>query len=275
MKNLFFIFSLLLIVNSTKAEGKDHIIYDHSMVHYMALTGSGSLDINPVLNLNACTGSGTIDLNFMQEAGDIIMWNDGSDDIKRVGLGGGEYFVDLTIDDCDTTIFFNLDFPEILTASVTSAEDKNCVNSSLGSFTVNTVGGEGPFTYSVNGEAFQTSNEFNDLEEGSYIVDITDANGCQTQVSQDIRCVGCRISGNPVRSGDDFFVDVYFGDNTETAELSIYNTNGRRVKGVIDVPVTNGEVNSFPVTADLDAGMYVVLIVGDSISFSRQLVVTE
>lgn len=275
MKNLLFIFSFMLVALVAKGEGKDHIMYDHTLVNYMALTGSGSTDINPVLNLNPCTGSGTIDLDFFPGAGDVILWNDGSDDVKRVGLGDGEYFVDLTIDDCDTTIFFNLDFPETLTAVVSNPINKNCVNNSLGSFSVNPVGGEGPYTYSVNNEPFQTSNEFNNLEEGNYIIDVTDANGCQTQVIQDIRCVGCKISGNPVISGNDFFVDVFFGDNTETAELTIFNSNGRRVKGPIDVPVVNGEVNSFPVTADLSAGMYVVLIKGESISFSRQLVVIE
>lgn len=280
MKNLLFIFSFLLFALGAKGEGKDHIIFDHNMVSYLALTGSGTIDIDPMLNLNPCTGSGTIDLNFVQGPNDFILWNDGSDDVTRVGLGDGEYFVDLSLDGCDTTIFFNLEFPDLLTAVVTDPIDKNCLNGtltnpSLGSFVVTTTGGEGPYTYSVNNQPFQTSNAFTDLEEGSYVVDITDANGCQTQVSQDIRCVGCKLSGNPVRKDDQFFVDVFFGDETETAELSIYNTNGRKVKGVIDVPVVNGEVNSFPVTADLDAGMYVVLIVGDSISFSRQLIVID
>ncbi len=280
MNNLLIVFSFLLIAVSGKAEGKDLSTFDHAMASYISLTGSGSLDLNPLLNLNACTGSGTIDLNFSQGSTDIILWNDGSDDVKRVGLGDGEYFVDLVIDGCDTTLFFNLDFPDLLTATVTNASNKNCVegtasNPILGSFNVAVSGGEGPYIYSLNDQPFQTSNAFTGLEEGTYVVDITDANGCQAQVVQEIKCVGCRISGNPVQRGSQFFVDVFFGDNSETAELSIFNSNGRRVQDIIDVPVINGEVNSFPVTADLDAGMYVVLIKGDSISFSRQLIVTE
>ena len=279
MKNYLLIFSFIFIAFGAKGEGKN-IKHSESILSFYALSGSGSLDINPLLNLNACTGSGTIDLNFNQGITDIIQWNDGSDDVVRVGLGEGEYSVDLTIDGCDTTIVFNLDYPDLLSVTVTDFEDKNCVtgtssNPDLGSFTVTPVGGEGPYTYSINNSAFDISNNFTELEEGTYVVDVIDANGCEAQVSQDIRCVGCSIEGNPVLSGDDFFVNVFFGDASETAELTIYNSNGRKVIDAIDVPVVNGEVNSFPVTADLDAGMYIVLIVGDSISFSRQLIVVE
>ena len=279
MKNYLMIFSFLLIAFAVKGEGKN-LAHSESLLNFYALSGSGSLDINPLLNLNACTGSGTIDLNFDQGITDIIEWNDGSDDIVRVGLGEGEYSVDITIDGCDTTIVFNLDYPDLLSASVTDFQDKNCVegtvsNPSFGSFTVTPIGGEGPYTYSLNNAPFQASNQFTNLEGGTYVVDVLDANGCEAQVSQEIRCVGCSIDGNPVQSGDDFFVNVFFGDASETAQVTVYNSNGRKVIDAIDMPVVNGEVNAFPVTADLDAGMYIVLIVGDSISFSRQLIVVE
>ncbi len=279
MKNYLIIFSLLLVAFAAKGEGKN-LATSHSLLSMYALSGSGSLDINPLLNLNACTGSGTIDLNFSQEITDIVLWNDGSTDIVRVGLGEGEYSVDVTRDGCDTTLVFNLDYPDQLLASVTNFQDKNCVegtvsNPSTGSFDVTPIGGEGPYTYSINGGVFQSSNSFSGLEAGNYVVDVIDANGCEAQVAQEIRCVGCSIAGNPVQSGDDFFIDVFFGDASETAEVTVYNANGRKVIDAIEMPVVNGEVNAFPVTADLDAGMYIVLIVGDSISFSRQLIVVE
>lgn len=279
MKHLLIVFSFLILALAARGEWSDNTHID-KLGAFMALSGSGSLNISPLFNLDACTGSGTIDLNFNQGMSDIILWNDGSNEIERFGLPEGDYSVDLIVDGCDTTIFFSLDFPDMLTATVVNAEDKNCVegtfsNPSFGSFDVNPIGGEGPYTYRVNGGLAQTSNQFDQLEGGTYTVEVTDANGCQAQVTQEIRCVGCSLSNNPVRSGDDFFVDVFFGDETETAELRIYNSNGRLVQSGIDIPVTNGEVNSFPVTADLDAGMYVVLIIGDSISFSRQLIVIE
>jgi hypothetical protein len=278
MKNVLILFSFLLLAAFVRVEGKNTSNINWNS--FAAMSGSGALNINPNVIRDLCTGSGTIDLNFNQGIADLVTWNDGSDDVTRVGLGGGDYSVDLTIDGCDTTLFFTLDFPETLMATVTNAEDKNCVegtvsNPSFGSFDVSVTGGEAPYLYSVNGEPFQTSNQFGTLGEGTFVVDVTDANGCMTQVSQDIRCVGCKISPNPVVSGGDFLVDVFFGDETETAELRIYNSNGRLIESGIDIPVVNGEVNSFPVTADLDAGMYVVLIIGDSISFSRQLIVID
>lgn len=279
MKNYLIIFSFLLFAFAAKGEGKD-LANSNSLLSFYALSGSGSLDIDPIINLDACTGSGTIDLNFSQGITDLILWNDGSTDVIRVGLGEGDYSVDLTIDGCDTTILFPIEYPDLLTATVTNFQDKNCVegtasNPSFGSFDVTPVGGEGPYSYSLDGGIFQSSNSFTGLEAGTYVVDVIDANGCETQLSQEVRCVGCSISGNPVQRGDDFFVDVFFGDASETAEVTVYNANGRKVIDAIEMPVVNGEVDSFPVTADLDAGMYIVLIVGDSISFSRQLIVVE
>lgn len=281
MRHFLLLSSLLFFALLAKGNGENMYLLN-STSHLMSMTGSGTtLNVNPLFNLDVCTGSGTIDLNFNPGITDMIIWNDGSTDVERYGLGNGEYFVDLTIDGCDTTIVFNLEFPDILTATVSNSVDKNCVTGTasspdLGSFTVSPLGGEAPYIYSINNNIdFQTSNTFDNLEDGTYVVDITDANGCETQVIQEIRCVGCSISNNPVQSGSQFFVDVFFGDETETAELQIFNSIGRRVVSGIDIPVTNGEVNAFPVDVDLDAGMYTVLIIGDSISFSRQLVVVE
>lgn len=279
MRLILLLFSLSLLAYGLKGERDNETDMNH-LRSFFALSGSGSIDINPILDLDDCNGSGTINLNFDQDITDIILWNDGSTEIIRNDLPSGEYSVDLTIDGCDTTLLFALDFPETLMASVTNARDKNCVegtiaNPSFGSFQVAVSGGDDPYSYSLNGQPFGFSSEFTNLPEGDYTVDILDANGCQAQVFHSVRCIGCHISGNPVIRGNDFFVDVFFGDETETAELSIYNSNGRRVVSGIDVPLVNGEVNSFPVTADLEPGMYVVLIAGDSISFSRQLVVIE
>jgi hypothetical protein len=279
MKQLFTIFSFCLLAFVVRGEGKYNDTYLSNMASFMAMTGSGSLDINPLFDSNPCTASGSIDLNLTQGTLESILWNDGSTQVIRQGLGDGEYFVDLTIDGCDTTLFFNLEFPDLLAASVSNLKNKNCVegtvsNPILGSFNVNTFGGEAPYTYSLNGQV-QVSNVFSNLEEGTYVVDITDANGCQAQVVQEIKCIGCRISGNPVKKGSQFFVDVFFGNNTEYVKLSIYNSNGRRVRGPIQIAVINGQVDGYPITADMDAGMYLVLLEGDSISFSRQLIVVD
>jgi len=274
-KNLFFVLTFLLVASIVKSEGKDHILYDHNFFHSFALSGSGTLDIVPILDLDTCAATGVVDLNFELGPDDIITWSDGSQELIRTDITAGDYAVDLTVDGCDTTIYFNFDFPDKLIANVTDFDNQNCIQGDLGTISVGANGGKTPYVYSIESPIFQSSNIFNNLEADDYTITILDANGCTTQVEQRLRCVGCKISGNPVRTGDEFFVDAFFGDTSETAELKIYNTNGRCVLGPIEVPVVNGEIDSFPVTADLDPGMYVVLIVGESLSFSKQLIVIE
>ena len=55
--------------------------------------------------------------------------------------------------------------------------DALCGNNN-GSITVNGSGGTPPYQYSINGTTYQSSNIFNGLSGGNYIITIKDANGC-------------------------------------------------------------------------------------------------
>jgi gliding motility-associated-like protein len=50
---------------------------------------------------------------------------------------------------------------------------------SKGSATLNVTGGQGPYTFSINGSEPQNSPSFSNLNYGNYIITITDANGCK------------------------------------------------------------------------------------------------
>lgn len=58
------------------------------------------------------------------------------------------------------------------TETVTNA---TCTNTTAGSITINTTGGLAPYTYSINGGAFQTSNVFNGLTQGPKTITVKDA----------------------------------------------------------------------------------------------------
>ena len=62
-------------------------------------------------------------------------------------------------------------------ASTEVVSNASCTNPNGGSITVNATGGFGPYTYSINGGAFQTSNLFSGLTQGPKTITIKDA-GC-------------------------------------------------------------------------------------------------
>lgn len=64
--------------------------------------------------------------------------------------------------------------PLHLTAIITSSV--SCVSN--GAIMVNTIGGQAPYTYSINGSPYQTSNNFSNLNAGVYTITVRDSNEC-------------------------------------------------------------------------------------------------
>jgi hypothetical protein len=97
-----------------------------------------------------------------------------------------------------------------LTSSVV---DAGC-GTSNGSITITATGGEAPYTYRLNQEAFQNNNVFANLTNGSFSVTVRDNNGCETietinvtsglSLASDIKPIietNCAISGCHVGGG--------------------------------------------------------------------------
>jgi gliding motility-associated-like protein len=57
---------------------------------------------------------------------------------------------------------------------------------STGTITINASNGATPYTYSINGTSYQTSNVFSNLSSGSYTVRVRDNNGCTFDVTATI-----------------------------------------------------------------------------------------
>lgn len=68
-------------------------------------------------------------------------------------------------------------------AATTSATGANCNGSFDGSVSVTASGGTAPYIYSIDGENFQSSSVFSELESGTYTITIEDAGGCQLTVT--------------------------------------------------------------------------------------------
>lgn len=95
-------------------------------------------------------------------------------------LGAGTYCVTVTdVNDCSQEACITLDAPEELAVSL-SSEDLTCGGAGDGSITSAVTGGTAPFSYSWTGPGNFTSTQANlsSLNEGTYCVTVTDANGC-------------------------------------------------------------------------------------------------
>ncbi|MNF29642.1 hypothetical protein D3C84_103510 [compost metagenome] len=93
-------------------------------------------------------------------------------------LMAGTYNV-LVKDDngCITYTIAVITQPSLLTTTAT-VTDLNCNGSNDGSITINTSGGQTPYTYSINGLHYQPENYFSNLTAGTYNVIAKDAKGC-------------------------------------------------------------------------------------------------
>lgn len=71
-----------------------------------------------------------------------------------------------------------MEYGNPLNVNVNTAEtlvNASCTNTTAGSITINASGGIAPYTYSINGGAFQSSNVFNGLTQGAKTITVKDS----------------------------------------------------------------------------------------------------
>jgi len=86
-----------------------------------------------------------------------------------------------------------------LTGTVTTAST-SCNGAANGSITATPGNGASPYTYSIDGGAFQASNIFNNLAAGTYAIVIRDAAGCATAPIPATVTVGPALTGTATAS---------------------------------------------------------------------------
>src|SRR5690606_17749386 len=100
-----------------------------------------------------------------------------------------------------------------LTSSITSSSNPSCEGNTSGTATVTASGGTGLYTYLwSNGQTTQTATG---LTAGTYLVTVTDANGC-TSVSSILLTDPTGITATITSSSN----NVCFGDELGTATVS-------------------------------------------------------
>ncbi|WP_348713860.1 T9SS type B sorting domain-containing protein, partial [Tenacibaculum sp. 190524A05c] len=134
-------------------------------------------DANAILSATAAGGLG----NYMYElleSGTVVAGPQSSDTFDSIGPG--TYSIRVTSQDCivETGTFEIVD-PPLLEVTETHV-DVSCNGSTDGSITINATGGTGSYVYEIDTDPgrFQTSNEFNNLPAGTYVVTTQDERGC-------------------------------------------------------------------------------------------------
>ncbi|MFK8005402.1 MAG: S8 family serine peptidase [Saprospiraceae bacterium] len=168
-------------------------------------------------------------------------------------LAPGTYQISVTDgNDCETMIEAMIEEPSELTASISSQQSVDCFGENTGFVSLNSNGGSGTVTYTLNG-ASNTTGDFSNLTSGNYVVGIADENGCETTVEFEI--------DEPAELVVNIFaqqsVDC-FGENTGSISL---NSNGGL--GIITYTL-NGASNSTGDFSNLISGIYVVDLVDEN-----------
>jgi len=165
--------------------------------------GCGSDDEDPVdcnaANLQA-TVSNVVDATCAQENGGFdLMVSGGSGPYELTIQGSGTQSIpsgistieglaadsyNLTIRDtngCSTTANVNINDVNNLAAD-SQIQASGC-ESSAGAITIDAIGGQEPYSYSLDGGAVQAENIFSGLGPGDYTALVTDDDGCETSLT--------------------------------------------------------------------------------------------
>lgn len=114
------------------------------------------------------------------------IWQNGQTQPSRDNLVSGTYPIQVSDkNNCSLDTFALLSDPPELAILDIDATDVLCFGEKTGVVSLLGTGGTAPYAYSVAGLAFRADNTFRNLEAGTYVASVRDANGCTS--SQEIR----------------------------------------------------------------------------------------
>lgn len=134
------------------------------------------------------------------------------------------------------------------TLSVTDASSCTAVD---GKIVVTASGGIPPYSYSLNGAAFKTSNTFEALPQGSYQVTVQDSRGCTAAKTASVNAVGSTLAATSSTTKDSQCFPPHDG------AVNIIPSGGT---APYQVSFNNGSFGSSTNFNGLDAGSYRALV---------------
>lgn len=137
-----------------------------------------------------------------------------------------------------------------LSVRVDAKQDPTLCNSIDGSITVSGSGGEAPYTYKINDDAFQSSNSFQHLGPGSYTITIKDSHGCENSSQVEISSPTSTLNATVTVTTD----TECFSDN---GSITVAATEG---KPPYTYQFENGSFGSVSTFTGLKFGNYTVTV---------------
>jgi len=145
--------------------------------------------VNPIVSQITCNGAnnGSINLNLTGGIAPVALtWSDGSTaGLIRNNLAPGTYTASISDGTpCFIVRTFTIiqPLPLVLSANLTNSFD--CTITNTGAIDLVVVGGTLPYTYSWSNGA--TTEDLSNLTSGNYLVNVTDANGCNANAQYPI-----------------------------------------------------------------------------------------
>ncbi len=178
-----------LTFNGLIAGTYDITVYDNNGCEFTVATTVNQpsdtlgIQLNSVLD-NLCNGdnSGVIDLIGTGGTGPYAYSVDGNPSVSSGlfnGLEAGDH--DIQIVDANLCVFdtlITLAEPDTLVLTLTNADDLLCNGDNSGTITVAATGGVLDYEFNLDGGTYSSSEMFDGLAAGTYIVGVLDANGC-------------------------------------------------------------------------------------------------
>lgn len=113
-----------------------------------------------------------------------FVWNTAATTEDINNLPGGSYSVTVTdANGCSETIASVVTESPALIINATITGAVTCAGGSDATLTITVNGGTAPYSYTLNGAAYQVDSVFNNLTPGAYVVSVRDAQGCVTSTA--------------------------------------------------------------------------------------------
>lgn len=160
-----------------------------------------------------------------------FLWNTNAttEDINE--LPGGVYTVTVTdANGCSETITATVTEAPALVVNANITGSVTCAGGSNAMITVSVNGGVGPYTYSLNGAAYQVDSVFRNLAPGTYVISVRDAEGCITSTS-----------ATNVLDGDIFtleYIDIEITRGEEDTLVAILDPSDTPLQTIAWTPTT-------------------------------------